>query len=201
MAARIRYIAMKRKLREDLDRVAVLAVPHRAFAWYKFFREVDQPAWITGDPEMNFLYGSIGSESEAGMPYWLIVVLPRIFGEYLPGPGGYASVGLPWEEGREFPVGFSKKTIGFERVAFNCALCHATQYRLTRERHADDRRGRRQPHRRHPGAARVLQQAAANDPRFNADTILAEIDLAYTAQLARPHALQVRCSFRSCASG
>src|SRR5688572_28168466 len=124
---------MKRKLVKILIVVAVLAVPTAAVAWYKLFREVDQPDWITGDPEMNFLYGSIGSESEAGIPYWLIVVLPRIFSEYLPGPGGYASVGLPWEEGRELPIGFSKKTIGFERVGFNCALCHATQYRLTEE--------------------------------------------------------------------
>jgi len=169
---------MKRKLVKILIVVAILAVPVAAVAWYKLFREVDQPDWITGDPEMNFLYGSIGSESEAGIPYWLIVVLPRIFSEYLPGPGGYASVGLPWEEGRELPVGFSKKTIGFERVGFNCALCHATQYRLTEEStpiivaaggsHTADIQ-----------ALLEFFSRAANDPRFNADTILTEIDLTY----------------------
>jgi hypothetical protein len=82
---------------------------------------------------MNFLYGSIDSENDAGMPYWLVVVLPRVFGQYLPGPGGYASLGLPWQEGQELPTGFSKKTIGFERVAFNCALCHSTRYRTKLE--------------------------------------------------------------------
>lgn len=99
------------------------------FAWYRFFREVDQPGSITGDPATNFLYGSIGAEREAGIPYWIVVVLPRIFDDLLPGPGGYASLGLPWREGAELPAGFSKKTVGFPRVGFNCALCHATQYR------------------------------------------------------------------------
>jgi mono/diheme cytochrome c family protein len=169
----------KRKLITVAIVLVVLAVPVGLFAWYKFFREVPQPAWITGDPEMEFLYGSIGSESSAGIPYWIVVVLPRIFGEeYLPGPGGYASVGLPWEEGREFPVGFSKKTIGFERVGFNCALCHATQYRLT----ADARPTIVAAGGSHTADIQALLEffsKAAADPRFNSSTILTEIDLAY----------------------
>ena len=27
------------------------------------------------------------------------------------------------------PIGFTKKTIGFPRVANNCAICHVTRYR------------------------------------------------------------------------
>ena len=42
----------------------------------------------------------------------------------LPGPGGYKSFGLVWEEGKELPAGFSKKVVGFPRVANNCAICH-----------------------------------------------------------------------------
>ena len=91
----------KRKLILVLIGLVILAIPVGYFAWYNFFRQVPQPAWITENPEMNFLYGSIGGEASAGFPYWLIVVLPRIFGEYIPGPGGYAAFGLPWEEGRE----------------------------------------------------------------------------------------------------
>jgi hypothetical protein len=156
----------------------IVGVPLGVFAWYKFFRALPQPEWITSNPEMNFLYGSIDSENDAGMPYWLVVVLPRVFGQYLPGPGGYASLGLPWEEGKELPTGFSKKTIGFERVAFNCALCHSTRYRTKLEEtpvivagggsHTADIQG-------------LLDffSKAANDPRFNADEILTEIDLAY----------------------
>lgn len=169
----------RRKLLMLVVGLIILAVPVAVFAWYQFFREVDQPAWITGDPEKNFLYGSIGSESQAGIPYWLVVVLPRIFGDdYLPGPGGYASVGLPWEQGQEFPVGFSRKTVGFERVAFNCALCHATQYRLS-ERDTPTIVAAGGSHTADIQALLEFFSRAAADPRFNAETILTEIDLAY----------------------
>src|SRR3546814_4252345 len=60
-------------------------------AWYKIFREEPQPDWVTATPEMRFKYGSIGAENEAGIPYWIFYVLPRMFPEKLPGPGGYAS--------------------------------------------------------------------------------------------------------------
>jgi mono/diheme cytochrome c family protein len=168
----------KRILRKVLIFVLVVGVPLGVFTWYKFFREVPQPEWITSNDEKNFLYGSIGSESQAGIPYWIVVVLPRIFGtEYLPGPGGYASLGLPWEQGQEFPAGFSKKTVGFDRVAFNCALCHSTQYRLT---------GNETPHIVAAGGSHTADiqglleffSRSAADARFNADTILTEIDLA-----------------------
>ena len=41
-------------------------------------RERPQSARITGDPQTNFLYGSIGSERH-GLPFWVAVVLPRVF--------------------------------------------------------------------------------------------------------------------------
>jgi mono/diheme cytochrome c family protein len=146
--------------------------------WYNFFRQVPQPAWIIEDPEMNFLYGSIGGEASAGLPYWLIVVLPRIFGEYIPGPGGYAAFGVPWEEGRELPVGFSKKTVGFDRVGFNCAVCHAAQYRLTEDETPTVVAGGGS-HTADVQALLEFLSRCAEDERFNADNILAEIDLTY----------------------
>jgi hypothetical protein len=78
-------------------------------AWYNLFREV--PTYYAS-PEEHFKYGSIGTENAEGIPYWIWVVLPRLFPEYLPGLGGYTSLGLTWEEGKETPVGISKKTIG-----------------------------------------------------------------------------------------
>lgn len=167
----------KRWLRNLVLVILVVAIPTGFYGWYKFFRQVPQPEWITGNPEMNFLYGSIGSENQGGLPYWIVVVLPRIFGEYLPGPGGYASLGLPWQEGQEFPAGFSKKTVGFERVTFNCALCHATQYR-TSERQTPTIVAAGGSHTADIQGLLEFFSKAANDPRFNADTILTEIDLA-----------------------
>jgi len=95
-------------------------------AWYEFFREEAQHF---DSPEEAFKYGSIGTEDSEGLPYWIWMVLPRLFPEYAPGPGGYASFGIAWEEGHETPVGFSKRTIGFPRLGINCALCHTGTYR------------------------------------------------------------------------
>lgn len=146
--------------------------------WAKVYRERPQPTSITSDAEAGFLYGSIGNESEQGLPYWVVVVLPRVFGErYLPGPGGYAAL-VPWEEGQELPVGFAKKRVGVDRVAFNCALCHTSDRRLA---------GHNSPRvvaagALHPADIKGLADfftRSASDARFNADTILTEIDLAY----------------------
>ncbi|NOR18936.1 MAG: cytochrome c, partial [Xanthomonadales bacterium] len=168
----------KKKLVIGMVVLAILAAPVAYFAWYNFFRQVPQPAWITDDPEMNFLYGSIGGEASAGLPYWLMIVLPRIFGEYIPAPGGYAAFGLPWEEGRELPVGFSKKTVGFDRIGFNCALCHATQYRINVDETPTIVAGGGSHTTDIQGLLEFLSRAA-EDERFNADNILYEIDLTY----------------------
>jgi len=121
----------------------------------------------------HFKYGSVGIESEEGIPYWIWQVLPRMFADKL--PGGYASLGFIWEPGRELPIGFSKKNVfGSARVAVNCAFCHTATYRTA------------------PGGQRVIVpggattrlnaqafsrflETAASDPRFNAGDMLVEI--------------------------
>ncbi len=143
------------------------------FAWYKFFREVDEPAFAS--LEERYKYGSIGGESNAGLPYWIWVALPRVFPDYVPGQGGYRAFGVAWEEGHEMPVGFTKKIIGFPRVANNCAICHTTSYRLTPDSKPLYVPGG-------PGNRADIQallrffSRCANDLRFNADTLLAEIN-------------------------
>src|ERR1051325_9967791 len=74
----------------------------------------------------------MGNDSETGLPYPIWLVLPKVFPEHLPGPGGYASLGFRWEPGRstsDAPLGFSRARVGFERMSINCALCHITSYR------------------------------------------------------------------------
>jgi hypothetical protein len=158
--------------------IAVLALVVAVTVWYKLFREVEQEELASATPEEWFKYGSIGSEASQGVPYWIWRVLPKMFPEYLPGPGGYAVLGIPWEPGKELPVGFSKKTIGFPRVAFNCALCHAASYRLE----AGDLPTIVVPGPSHTvnaqGYLRFLA-AAGHDARFNADAILSEIGQVY----------------------
>jgi hypothetical protein len=100
------------------------------FAWFVLLRPVAQSA--TNDPLQVFNHGSIGNETEQGLPYWIWRVLPTMFPEYLPGnQDGYGAIGVYWVAGEELPVGFSKKTLGvIPRVAPNCAFCHQGSYRL-----------------------------------------------------------------------
>src|SRR5688572_16600190 len=80
--------------------LVVLAAGLAYVGWYRFFREEPQPAWVTATPDMRFKYGSIGAEFDAGIPYWIFYVIPRVFPDKFPGPGGYASLGAAWEQGQ-----------------------------------------------------------------------------------------------------
>ena len=140
--------------------------------WYKLFRRVPN---VYASAEDHFKYGSVGAEDPAGVPYLIWLVLPRMFPEKLPGAGGYTALGAVWEEGRELPIGFSKMTIGFSRVAVNCASCHATTVRMTPKDKPQIFLGG--PSSRFmPQAYLRFLFACASDPRFNADNILSEID-------------------------
>ncbi len=150
--------------------------------WYKLMRrEVPQPAWISQTKQNLFLYGSVGSGENAGIPYWVWLTLPRIFPEYMPGNGGYAALGASWEQGLEMPAGFAKKRVGYVRVAGNCALCHAASYRR-----GPDSGPEVVPF--VPGRARDINslltffRKCAEDPRFNADEVLAEVNSATRLQ-------------------
>src|SRR5947207_13087025 len=97
------------------------------FTWQKFFRQEKE---VFANEEEHFKYGSLGAEGDRGIPYYLWLVLPRVFPDLVPGAGGYKSLGVVWEEGHEIPVGFSKKVVGFARITNNCAVCHTATYRL-----------------------------------------------------------------------
>ena len=80
----------------------------------------------------HFKYGSIGGEAANGIPYWIWQVLPVVFADKLPGES-YTSLGFIQEPGHDLPIGFSQGKIGFDRVAQNCATCHAGSLRDTPE--------------------------------------------------------------------
>ena len=152
--------------------VVVLGVGGAMFVHDHFFRE-EPPPYFESE-EDHFLFGSVGTETTDGIPYWIWLVLPRIFPDLLPGPGGYASLGVLAKPGYEMPVGLSKTTIGFPRVAINCAMCHAASVRLRPDDVPTIVAGAPSHQTSPQGYVRFLMDAAA-DPRFNADTILAEI--------------------------
>jgi len=156
--------------------LVIITVSLGAFGWYKFFREVPQPPFASMEEE--FMYGSMGSEGDRGLPYWIWLVLPRIFPEYLPGPGGYKSLGVVWEEGKELPAGFAKKTVGFPRVTNNCAACHTATFR-TKEDETPTVVPTGPSHTSNIQNYLRFLTKAAEDPRFIADVLLREIALVH----------------------
>lgn len=151
-----------------------------AFAAYTFWDRLlrakpDEVNYDTTSDLEHFKYGSIGTEREGlRVPYWIWLVLPRIFPEYLPGPGGYVSLGFAWEEGKELPIGLPKVTIGQPLVGINCAMCHTSTVRETRYVKPEIYVGGPAHQFDVLGYFRFLFQCAS-DPRFTADNILAEI--------------------------
>ena len=118
-----------RKMKLILLLLVVVGLIGAYVGWYKFFRDEGIPEWITKDPDMRFKYGSIGAEHDVGLPYWIWYVIPRVFPDKFPGPGGYTSLGIQWEEGQEIPIGFTKRVIGFARIGNTCASCHVAGWR------------------------------------------------------------------------
>ena len=102
-----------------------------AIGWAVATVGADRPVEY-GDITEHFKYGSIGSEPGVSLlapvggvlpPYEVFKALPSICSDKL--PGGYASVGLIVEPGRDLPVGVSRRRrLGLDEVGFNCALCH-----------------------------------------------------------------------------
>ncbi|HBE17889.1 MAG TPA: hypothetical protein DEG17_12195 [Cyanobacteria bacterium UBA11149] len=83
-----------------------------------------------GNIQDHFKYGSIGSEAANGIPYFMWKVLPVMFPDKLPS-AGYESLGFIQEEGKDLPIGFSKRKVIFDRVGLNCAVCHTSTVRDT----------------------------------------------------------------------
>jgi hypothetical protein len=161
-----------RRQRIVIGVLVLMAALAGLFVYNRFFRQAPPP-YFASDEE-HFLYGSVGTEAEQGVPYWIWLVLPRIFPEYLPGPGGYAAVGVLGRDGHELPIGLSKVTVGFPRVGINCAMCHTASFRAAPDdiptiypAAASHQTGEQE-------YLRFLIRSAA-DPRFEATTILNEI--------------------------
>jgi mono/diheme cytochrome c family protein len=110
-----------------------------------FWRYVAQtPVDYASDLE-HFKYGSIGSDSDNGIPYWVWRALPQACADYLPDPqafkalpaveqrglAGYRQFGFLVEEGKDRPIGFSKRRVTLDRVGLNCAVCHTSTMRVS----------------------------------------------------------------------
>lgn len=124
--------------------------------------------------EDHYKHGAIGLGSDSRIPYWIWKVLPVMFPEKLPGPGGWASLGLIYEDGQDLPVGFAKRHIGYDAVEANCSLCHTAEFRPTADSKPQVLLGA-------PAHTLDLQSFqnflydCASDPRFTAGNVMEAI--------------------------
>src|SRR3712207_1381337 len=87
--------------------VVALLLAGGLFVYAYLQRDVPE---VHADIQEHFKYGSIGSDSEGGVPYWIWRVLPRAFPEHLPGRHGegYSRMGFVYESpDRDRPIGTS----------------------------------------------------------------------------------------------
>jgi len=156
---------------------------------YGVVRYNDDEPVTYDDIEAHFKHGSTGGERGwmgqfgFGIPYWIWIALPEQFADYLPdgkAGQGYASFGMIYEDGTnpryDLPIGMSmRRTMGIDRVYFNCALCHTGSVR-------DAPGGPRRAVLGMPantfdlGALIVFLEQAGQDYRFQGNRMVPEID-------------------------
>ncbi|RPI45015.1 MAG: cytochrome c [Betaproteobacteria bacterium] len=110
----------------------LILLPGVALAYLALRFLEDRP--VTHDAiEEHFKYGSTGGERESGFPYWIWQAMPRVCARHLDGEG-YASLGFIYEQGKDLPIGMSKRRhMGIDRVFLNCAVCHTSTVRTAAE--------------------------------------------------------------------
>lgn len=113
--------------------------------------------------------------------YWIWLVLPRLFPEYLPDSGGYLSLGFPWQPGEETPTGIQKLSggvLGESRQRLDCLACHQGTEPAPSSVVDHDSRPLESPYVKaffeHANYGGFLKRCA-EDPRFEADYLLPAI--------------------------
>ena len=105
----------------------LLCIIGAGFLYWEFSR--DEPQTFFADPVKQFKYGSTGGEILAGLPVGIFKALPALCPDYLHG-NSWEALGFIYEKGMDRPVGTSlRHSLGFDRIALNCAACHVGTYR------------------------------------------------------------------------
>jgi Cytochrome c len=126
-----KFVTLLRRRRYVVGLLAAGIFVAAAYAITEFRR--DEAQTFFDDPIKHFKYGSTGGDRLAGLPIGLFKALPVLCRDYLPSDG-WQSLGFVFEEGMDRPVGTSERySLGFDRVALNCAACHVGTYRKTPE--------------------------------------------------------------------
>lgn len=108
------------------------------------------------------------------MPYWIWLVLPRIFPEYLDNKGGFLSLGFRWQAGEETPTGITKSN-DKKWESLSCNSCHVGNSPLTKKTSMGNDAFAPKVNFNHQRYHQFLE-SCAKDPRFTADYILPAIE-------------------------
>ena len=147
--------------------------------WYLNWVHLARKVPMTyASPEQQFNSGAIAETPIASVPYWIWLILPRLFPEKLPGPGGYVSLKMNWEAGEEVPAGLTKQTIGFPQVGLNCAACHHATFSSSNTGDLSMILTDSAPTFDVQGYINFLRNSAT-DPRFNAGYLLNKLQDVY----------------------
>lgn len=156
--------------------LALLVAVALGIAWFRR----DVPVTYA-DIVDQFKYGSIGSDvtpvtdpGGLGVPYYIWLVLPKVFPEYLPQdrPGeGYEKLGFIFEPGQDRPIGLSRREKPVAIVGLNCAVCHIGTLRESPTSPRQIMLGAPAHQIDLQGYQRFLF-AAGRDPRFTPDVLI-----------------------------
>jgi mono/diheme cytochrome c family protein len=118
--------------------VGGLVVAAIVVLWFVISIRADRPVTFD-DIREHYKYGSIGSEPGGSLlapvggvlpPYWVFKALPSVCKERA--PNGYATFGFITEQGKDLPIGVSRRRrLGLDQVGLNCATCHTSTVRET----------------------------------------------------------------------
>lgn len=162
-----------RKGRVALLLLALLVVAAGAGALYLLKRYPNDVPVVHADPLMHFKHGSIGGDTDNGLPKRIMQVLPEVFADLLPpgAPQDWTAFGFQVEPGQWVPVGFSERTMRVPLLGMNCALCHVGAVRTAPDAEPQWVLGLGAPTLDLGAFFEFLFRAVA-DPRFTPDVLL-----------------------------
>jgi Cytochrome C oxidase, cbb3-type, subunit III len=128
----------------------------------------------------QYKYGSVGTEQDQGLPYYVWYVLPEVFSDLLPeGVGaGYERFGFIYERdgggGRPRPIGATYREKPVPLTGLNCAACHTSTIRSSPSAPREIVLGMPAQRLRLWQYVNFLR-AVGKDDRFDADTLMPAI--------------------------
>ncbi len=154
--------------------IAVLAAV--GWIWFGNRFPTDVPVTYESDVE-HFKYGSIGADTDNGLPTRIMEVLPTVFADLLPpdAPADWTAFGFIIEPGRSMPIGFSERTMRVPLSGMNCATCHTGVVRHSPDAEPELILAMGSTH-LDLGEFFNFLFAAIEDPRYDHETLLAAMN-------------------------